>query len=285
MAGPERKAGSTTRLATATHLPGEQRPPLGGPVSSRVAPDGTPWWESYFGEDHDLLYPDKDLASGDAEARSILAALAIRPGARILDVGCGNGRHALALAGRGYHVTALDRSPSLLARAAEERDRSGLEIDLRLADMRSLPLLGAPLYDAVLSVFTSFGYFTDGENESVARGMAAALAPGGRLLLDLNNGLLLEKAHGTRIWSERPGGYLLDEFRFDPDARRFGGTRIVLVDGKERRYPFDHRAYSEAEIRGLLRRVGLRVLSVYGSLDRTPFNERAPRMVLLAEKP
>src|SRR5690606_6683231 len=61
---------------------------------------GRPWWESYFGSDYSLLYPEKDHASGEQEAPRIAAALALAPGARGLDLGCGNGRHALALARR-----------------------------------------------------------------------------------------------------------------------------------------------------------------------------------------
>lgn len=282
MAGPEHTAGASRRLATVTT---ETAAPRDGAAAPRVGGDGAPWWESYFAEDYDRLYPDKDESSGDGEVRAILAAMAIRPGARILDVGCGNGRHALAFARRGYQVTAVDRSPTLLARATEAKERTGLSLDLRLADMRSLPLHGAPLYDGIVSLFTSFGFFSDQENEAVARGMASALAPGGRLLLDLNNALLLEKAHGHRTWSEREGGFLLDEFNWEPKSRRFSGTRILLTGGNERRYPFEYRGYSEAEIRALLKRAGLRVLAVYGSLDRTPFNDRAPRMVALAEKP
>lgn len=246
---------------------------------------GRPWWESYFGADYSLLYPEKDLASGEAEAPRIAAALALAPGARVLDLGCGNGRHVLALARRGFDATGVDFSPALLQMAAAARDAAGLACQFLLADARNLPLETLPPFDAVISVFTSFGLFTDAENEAVARGMAACLVPGGRLLMDLGNRALLESVHGQRTWSRRPGGYLLDEFSYDADAHRFHGTRILLTDGVERRYPFDHRAYSEPEIRALLRKVGLRVLAVYGSLDRTPFNPRSPRMVVLAEKP
>lgn len=251
----------------------------------RSGADGRPWWESYFGPDYPLLYPEKSRESGEGEVRAILAALALRPGARVVDVGCGAGRHVLALAKRGFRVTGIDRSPDRLSAASIARDAEGLELELRLADMRALPLEGILPADAVLSIFTSFGYFGDAENEQVARGMAAALATGGRLLLDLNNRELLEEADGVRTWSVRPGGYLLDEYGFDGGARRFHGTRTLLVGGSERRFVFDHRAYSEQEIRGLLKRAGLRVLAVYGSLERTPFNLRAPRMVVLAEKP
>jgi len=277
----ERKV--TTAVVTETVRVAEaERPRVAYPLSGA---DGRPWFDSYFGEDYALLYPDKGPATGENEAKAIIAGLALRPGARVLDVGCGPGRHALALARRGFAVTGLDRSATLLGHAAAARDREGLSLDLRLGDMRGLPLPGDEPYDAVLSLFTSFGYFSDGENEQVARGMAESLAPGGRLLLDLNNRELLERAHGTRIWNERPGGYLLDEFAYDADARRFLGNRILLTEGRERRYPFDHRAYSEPEIRALLKRVGLRVLAVYGSLERTPFNARASRMVVVAEKP
>lgn len=247
--------------------------------------DGAPWWESYFNEDYQLLSPEKDAATGEAEAKAIVAALAVRPPARVLDVGCGAGRHVLALARRGFVVTGLDRSPTLLSAAAEARDAEGLAADLRLADMRTLPLEGVAPFDAVISLFTSFGYFSEAENEQVARGMAAMLAPGGRLLLDLNNRELVEGVHGTRSWAERPGGFLLDQFAYDPDAHRFHGTRILLTGGRERRYPFDHRVYSEQELKVLLKRAGLRVLATYGTLERTPFNGRSPRMVVLAERP
>src|SRR5690606_34464775 len=87
---------------------------------------GRPWWESYFGADYSSLYPDKDLASGEAEAPRIAAALALAPGARVLDLGCGNGRHVLALARRGFDATGVDFSPTLLQMAAAARDVEGL---------------------------------------------------------------------------------------------------------------------------------------------------------------
>lgn len=268
------------------------RPVAQGPLAAEPAravplqgPDGRPWWESYFGPEYPLLYPEKTRESGELEVRSILAALALRPGARVLDVGCGAGRHALALAKRGFKVTGIERSADRISAAALARDADGLSLDLRHSDMRALPQEGGETFEAVLSLFTSFGYFNEAENEQVARGFAASLLPGGRLLLDLNNRELLQEANGSRTWAVRPGGYLLDEYGYDADLRRFHGVRTLLVEGRERKFVFDHRAYSEPEIRALLKKAGLRVLAVYGSLERTPFNLRAPRMVVLAEKP
>lgn len=270
---------SSARTATLTPtLEGNARLPSG---SERERP----WWESYFGADYSALYPEKDLASGEAEAPKIAAALALAPGARVVDLGCGNGRHVLALARLGYEVTGVDFSPALLQQASAARDAAGLPSPFLLADLRNLPIETLPPFDAAVSLFTSFGLFSEAENEAVARGMAACLLPGGRLLLDLGNRALLESVNGQKTWSPRPDGYLLDEFRYDADTHRFRADRILLRGGTERRYPFEHRAYSEPEIRALLRKVGLRVLAVYGSLERTPFNPRSPRMVVLAEKP
>lgn len=261
-------------------------PEVEAPVHPSAEEEGKKaWWEGYFGPDYSLLYPDKDAASGEAEAPRIAAALAIAPGAKLIDFGCGNGRHALALARRGFEVTGVDFSRHLLEQATRAREAEGISAHFLLADLRNLPIETLPPFDAATSLFTSFGFFSEEENEAVARGMAACLAPGGRLLLDLGNRALLESVNGQRIWSRRPGGYLLDEFAYDADTHRFQGRRILLVDGEERPYEFEHRAYSEPEIRALLRKVGLRVLAVYGSLDRTPFNPRSPRMVVLAEKP
>ncbi len=246
---------------------------------------GRPWWEGYFGADYSVLYPDKDLASGEAEAPRIAAALALAPGARVVDLGCGNGRHVVALARRGYDVTGVDFSAALLQQATAAREAAGVRCEFRLADLRNLPIETLPPFDAAISIFTSFGFFSEEENEAVARGMAACLVPGGRVLLDLANRARLEAAHGQRVWHRRPGGYLLDEYFYDADSHRFRGNRILVRGGVERRYAFEHRAYSEPEIRAVLRKVGLRVVAVYGSLDRTPFNPRSPRMVVLAEKP
>lgn len=244
--------------------------------------DGTPWWNSYFSAAARLLSPGLDPQSGEDEVRSLVAALALRPPARVLDAGCGGGRHVAALARRGFEVTGLDASPAQLEEA--KRACEGSSARLLQGDLRAIPASLHGGFEAVLSLHTSFGLFSDAENEQVLRSLGECLVPGGRLLLDLHNRELVETAGKGRTWAERPGGFLLDEFGWDPDARRSYGQRILLVDGVERRFPFDHRVYSEAEVRALLKRCGLVVAGVYGSLERTPYNPRAPRMVAEAER-
>src|SRR5207247_7066660 len=106
-------------------------------------------------------------------------ALALNAGESLLDLCCGPGRHALLLAQRGLHVTAVDLSQPYLDAAAAEAKRRGIEIETVRADMRTLGFDGR--FDAVINMFSSFGYLeSEAEDAKVLRGVAAALRPGGR---------------------------------------------------------------------------------------------------------
>lgn len=102
---------------------------------------------------------------------------------KILDVCCGPGRHSNPLARAGYHVTGVDSNPDAVARA---RETAPATASYRTADMRHLGEL-AEVFDGVINLWASFGYFDDRTNEAVARQMAGVLRPGGRALLDLYN--------------------------------------------------------------------------------------------------
>ena len=142
----------------------------------------TEWFERWFGEEYLRAYAHRD--DEDAERLvGLLDTLGVAgAGQRVLDLACGPGRHTAALARRGARVVGLDLSRVLLLAARE----AGADRLVR-ADMRSLPFRDAA-FDAVLNLFTSFGYFTeDVEHETVLREVARALRPGGRFVLDFLN--------------------------------------------------------------------------------------------------
>ena len=125
---------------------------------------------------------------GTAEARTkqetdfICAAAPLPPFPRILDVGCGMGRHARALFDRGYSVTAVDRDAAAIARARE----NAAGPSYLLADIRDYePDAGA--YDVVIVMSQTFGHFDAQMNRAVLRRLAAGVRPGARLVLDLWN--------------------------------------------------------------------------------------------------
>ena len=142
------------------------------------------WFESWFDSFHyHKLYAHR----GDTEAAgfldALIARLAPRSGARVLDLGCGAGRHARYLASKGLRVVGLDLAAGSIR---EARKRTQPRLRFLRHDMR-VPF-GRNTFDYVFNFFTSFGYFEQpGEHLAVVRNMATSLRPGGRVVLDYLN--------------------------------------------------------------------------------------------------
>jgi len=240
-----------------------------------------PWYEIAFGELYPLLYPHRDDASADAEVAALERLLAHAfARARVLDVGCGTGRHAAALARRGAHVTALDLSPQLLARARRRPELASGR--LIRADMRRLPLRGG--FDLAVNLFTSFGYFpTEEENAGVLAELARMLRPGGHLVLDHANRAALESQLVPADTRRAPGLVI-------HQTRRLVGSRVqkqVSVerdDGRRERYTEDVRLYRPAELAALLAAAGFADVHCYGGFAGQPLTPVAPRMILVARR-
>lgn len=167
---------------------------------------------------------------------------------RVLDVCCGPGRHAAALAARGYRVAGVDANGEALTRAARAVPGA---VFWRL-DMRALDSLGQS-FDLVTNLWHSFGYFDDATNAAVLRQMGALLLPEGRLLIDVYNRdhiatLPLEESYergGRRVKSRRSW----DGPRHRVELEYEGGGRDEV----------EFRLYDPAEFQSLAREAGLSV--------------------------
>ena len=118
------------------------------------------WVPDYFGEDYLRLYsfpPERT----EPEVAFLTAELSARvpPAGVILDLACGQGRHAVPLAQHGFHVVGLDYQPHLLHAAAQAAQQAGVSPTFVRGDMRRLPFCAG--FSAVLNLFTAFGYFSD----------------------------------------------------------------------------------------------------------------------------
>jgi cyclopropane fatty-acyl-phospholipid synthase-like methyltransferase len=136
------------------------------------------WYREWFNQDYLHLYAHRSAEEAEAHLEKILSHLQLPEGATILDLGCGAGRYSIPLARRGYQVTGLDLSPTLLAEAR----KSDAPITWIEQDMRDLSGLGP--FDLVLSLFTSFGYFNHKENQRVLEQVYDVLKADGRFVLD-----------------------------------------------------------------------------------------------------
>jgi len=245
--------------------------PKAAPASPPVAPQsrkrkGKPWFEEIFDEDYLRTLPFLTPQATQAESLFVLESLGVEPGAQVLDVGCGYGRHAMELAARGMHVVGLDLSLPLLIRGADEAQRRGLNINFVHGDMRELTFDAQ--FDGAYCLFGTFGFFDDETNKKAAQNVARALKPGGRFVIDVLNRDYLVADLPSRVWWEGDGCVVLEEVEFNYFSSRIVSNRsVVFDDGRQLEQEISMRAYSLHELGKLLHAAGFRILEVSGSIE------------------
>ena len=241
----------------------------------------TPWFRDWFGGEYLALYPHRDRAEARQAVELLRQATGRGPGTRVLDLGCGAGRHLVELDGIGYRATGLDLSMRMLEAATQAAGAAGLV----RADMRHLPF-GAGSFEVVTSYFTSFGYFDrEREDLQVLREVRRVLVPGGTFLLDFMN------AHQVVANLRSEDRRTVSGVEVVQERRLVAGGRIVekkitvgAREGRSRREFVERvRLYVPEELQSLLARAGLAPGPRFGGYDRAPFSRSSPRCIVLAE--
>jgi SAM-dependent methyltransferase len=151
--------------------------------------------------------------------------------------------------------------------------------------MRSLPFERE--FDAMYSYFTSFGYYSDVENEQVIAHVARALNPGGRFLIDMSNRDWILTHPLQRTWNQREDGTLLmEETALELTSSRVVSRQILISPegGHQLVKEFNLRVYTYAELAALLGRHGLAVVAGWGGPDRSDYSTESRRLILLAAR-
>ncbi len=239
----------------------------------------TEWFEQWFGEAYLKLYPHRDEEDA-AQAIALIAEHAVLEGARVLDLACGPGRHAIALRRLGASVVGFDLSLPLLSRARHRGDRPLLVVR---GDMRRLPFAPAT-FDVVVNLFTSFGYFADdAQHQLVMMDVSSVLKPGGMFVLDFFNSTDLEESlveHEERA----VGGQRVIIDRHITDDSDFVVKEMHLIDDG-RKFVERVRLFRESDLERLMNEAGLRVTTRFGDYDASALTPRSPRIILMAERP
>ena len=240
----------------------------------------TDWWRDFFGADYVLMYRGAFAPSTTKrQARCVVGALDLSAGARLLDVGCGQARHVRRLRQLGYRAFGTDFHPTQVRLATRRRSRR-----VARGDSRMLPF--GCCFDGVISVDTSFGFFSDAGNARHLSEMARVLRRGGRLFLDLQNPLrsLRELVRERRSTDAHGGIVVVEEFHYDQQTRRIQGRKELRVAGRRSEHYFSLRQYTPDELMALCRSHGLQTLHLYGGYDDAPHSRHSERMIVVAEK-
>jgi SAM-dependent methyltransferase len=245
------------------------------------------WWNDVFNRPASLrLYQRADLDLAVRQADQILRLLDLRAPARVLDVCSGYGRHSIELARRGFDVTGIDISEMQVAEARRLASAAGVSPAFLVGDARSLPV-AAGAFDAAVNMFLSFGYFaTDAESQAMLNGIARALRPGGRLLIDFWNREHEMRAFEPVVLDRRDDDILeIEDWSFDHLQGRFTWVNTVIYpDGRRESWTQSIRAFTVAEVARMLDAAGLSLTAVYGSLDGEPYTMDSEAAVFVAER-
>jgi SAM-dependent methyltransferase len=236
---------------------------------------------------------------GDAYARWVLAEISpertekqvafliphLPPPAQgpLLDVGCGLGRHALSLASKGWSTVGLDRSPNFVAQAQGEAERHKLSCRFRVDDMRTLSF--EQEFAAVTFFWSSFGFYTDQENQATLAGAYRALMPCGLLFLDLENREAILRHFQKETWRDRGDHWILERNRFDTATETLITRKVYLAGDRHQETERRLKLYSQAELLQMLARAGFSLSRCWGDWDGQPYCLDSPRLLLLAKTP
>ena len=244
------------------------------------------WFDGFFEEEWlDHLSAGSSPEATERQVDFLVERLDLRAGTRVLDLACGRGRIAIPLARRGCRVTGVDLSPRSLELAERDAQAAGVELDLERRDMRELDAVER--YEAVLNVWSSFGYFAEqADDERVLAAVARALVPGGRFFLDTINPVTHPGGFVPMEWRELDDGTLLLERRsYDQLSGRSNASwRFVRADGSRAELRFSVRAYTAAELVRMLAAAGLELDGSWGGWDGSDLGA-GHRILLRARKP
>lgn len=245
-----------------------------------------PWWEEIFDDEYIRSLPRYSAEQTRREVEFIERSLGVARGARVLDIGCGDGRHAVELAVRGFEVVGLDLSLPMLARAGDLAQARSVKLNFIQGDMRDLRFESA--FDAAYCVGTTFGYFDDETNVQVLANAARALKPGGRFLLQVCNRdhVLWHQPRST--WFQGDDRQYLEDTDFNFIQSRLTVKRSWATSaGDQETIEYSIRLYSLHEMGKMFHAAGFRVIEISGQYA-TPgvfFGGDSPNLILLAEKP
>ena len=247
------------------------------------------WWRDprcHFGTLDESSHILADRSDLQAAIEFILLQLDLGKGARILDLCCGPGRYVVELARRGLDVVGIDLNEDYVALARRLAEQEGVTAEVLVGEMRGIPYSNR--FDAVIYVGTSFGFFeTEAEDRRAIESVAGALKPGGRFLLEMGNRDYLLKNFEATSSSENSDGSVTEVRRsFDYVRSRINTTfRRSASRGLFETWSHSWRAYTLAEVAGLLAHARLDLVNAFGGWRSEAYSVETRRMIVISERP
>jgi SAM-dependent methyltransferase len=214
------------------------------------------------------------------EVEFLERVLRVSPGAHLLDVPCGNGRHAVEFSARGYAVTGVDQSEEFIA---EARSQSLARARWVIGDMRELSWVSE--FDGAYCFGNSFGYLDRAEAGKFLHGIARALKPGGRFAVE--SGMAAESILPGLLktrWFKAGDRFMLSQNQYHPAEGRLDIEYTFIQNGEVETRPSASYVFTAAEMCRMHAEAGLETVELLGSTAGEPFQLGSQRLILISEK-
>jgi len=253
------------------------------------------WFKSWFSSpDYLRLYEHRDTKDAKKLLKLLFGNIKLAKGASVLDLACGNGRHSILFARKGYKTTGLDLSEFLIKQAEKKltneysRFKSNLKFEIK--DMRDIKHSGE--FDLIVNLFTSFGYFKAAkDNEKVIKGISRALKPNGFFFFDFLNSSYLEKNLVP-----------FDIKKFDNKSAiqirtikgGFVTKEIYILSGRKPHHYYPEiyhfteriRLLPFKDLKAMFEKHNLKIIKTFGDYKGAKFNKtKSRRLIIIAQKP
>jgi len=242
-------------------------------------------WQEYFNNAAPGYNEEVFTKNTEAEVKFLIEELNLPRGSKILDMGCGTGRHSIGLAAHGYQMTGVDWSLGMLKQAESDAEKAGIEIDWVCEDAKTYRL--PDTFDAAICLCEgAFGLLLKDEDpethdSSILRNIYESLKPGSKLVLGALNGFKkIRDAKQEDITSGKFDPYkLIETFTLVYDLPGGGKKEVVLHE----------HGFLPAELKKLVESIGFKVLNLWsgtaGDWKREIFNLDEIEIMVIATKP
>lgn len=228
---------------------------------------------------HPLLTADRTLREVDF----LEVQLDLEPGASLLDVGCGFGRHAIEFGRRGYQVLAIDSSADMIAAARERAEKEKVAVEFR--QERGELFLSDTKFDAAICLFTSLGQISEwGENRGLVDCVYAALRKGAQFVVEVPQRETAVRALKPSDHFGTAESYTDVTRQYEPIGKVVSEVFRVVVPHGSQTYLLRYHLFDRAELITRLTAAGFRIEAAYGAYAKVPLAEAHPIMLLIARK-
>lgn len=225
------------------------------------------WFQEWFNEDYLKLYAYRNQEEADKQVDFIMRALSLTGRERVLDIGCGAGRHSIAFGQRGFSVVGVDASEYLIGKANEKVEtQPNLPVRFVIGDMYQLMNLGT--FDLIINMFTTFGYFSDDqENARIFGVVRHHLLEGGHFFFDYLH------PHQVREHLKPKADVMVDGEQVHIEKQIKEDRVIKTIQFPGRVYQEKVKLYDREQIEDMLREYRLKVVDCWNDYEGNPWRE------------